>query len=268
MFIYGTAWKEDKTQACVEAALAAGFRAIDTANQRKHYYEAGVGAALNKVFSESRLKREDLFLQTKFTFLRGQDERLPYDPKAPLPEQVKQSFTSSLEHLGTDFLDSYILHSPSGSRGLVQDDWQVWGAMEKLHQEGKAKNLGISNVNLEQLASLYEKSRVKPSYVQNRCYASKGWDKAVRTYCLKNQIAYQGFSLLTANQEIFKEPKFLDLLKRVGCTAAQAIFKFSFESGMLPLTGTTDPAHMREDLKSSKVDLSTSDIQLIEELLT
>src|SRR5690242_6295332 len=92
--MYGTAWKEERTEALVREALAAGFTAIDTANQRKHYYEAGVGAALR----DNGFEREQLFVQTKFTYQRGQDQRLPYDPDAPLTVQVEQSLQSSLEH--------------------------------------------------------------------------------------------------------------------------------------------------------------------------
>src|SRR4051812_12714828 len=98
-FLYGTAWKEQDTQRCVEAALTAGFRGIDTANQRKHYFEAAVGEALKAAYSRGLVSREDLYLQTKFTFINGQDKRLPYDPDSPLEVQVNQSFESSLEHL-------------------------------------------------------------------------------------------------------------------------------------------------------------------------
>src|SRR6476659_4755240 len=92
--LYGTAWKEDETRALVEKSLAHGYRGIDTANQRKHYHEAGVGEALRAAFDRG-LARDALFLQTKFTFLDGQDHRLPYDPKARVAEMVAQSFASS-----------------------------------------------------------------------------------------------------------------------------------------------------------------------------
>src|SRR5688572_2377028 len=114
-FWYGTAWKEDRTEALTALALAAGFRAIDTANQRKHYHEAGVGAAIAK----SGIARDALYLQTKFTHAPGQDSRLPYDPNAPIAQQVAQSFRSSLEHLGTTYIDSYVLHGPSTPVGLA-----------------------------------------------------------------------------------------------------------------------------------------------------
>ena len=101
-FLYGTAWKEDRTPALTELALRMGFRGIDTANQRRHYFEAGVGEGLAAVCRAGLVTRDDLFLQTKYTYQPGQDRRLPYDPDAELATQVAQSMASSLEHLGTD----------------------------------------------------------------------------------------------------------------------------------------------------------------------
>ena len=112
-FLYGTAWKEDRTAALVELALQSGFRGIDTANQRRHYFEAGVGEGLAAAYRAGVVTRSDLFLQTKFTYRDGQDHRLPYDPQADLSTQVAQSMASSLEHLGTDYVDSFVLHGPA-----------------------------------------------------------------------------------------------------------------------------------------------------------
>src|SRR5438874_1536339 len=102
-FFYGTAWKEDRTEALVREALIAGFRAIDTANQRMHYNEAGVGAGVAAYLADGTVGRDRLFLQTKFTYADAQDSRLPYDPKAGAGVQVEQSFAKSLEHLRTDY---------------------------------------------------------------------------------------------------------------------------------------------------------------------
>ena len=110
-FLYGTAWKEDRTAALTELALRAGFRGIDTANQRRHYFEAAVGEGIAAASRAGIARRADLFIQTKFTYLPGQDHRLPYDPRADVETQVRQSFESSLEHLGTTYLDSYVLHT-------------------------------------------------------------------------------------------------------------------------------------------------------------
>src|SRR5438128_2586544 len=120
-FVYGTAWKENETQRLVELAIELGFRGIDTANQRRHYYEQAVGDGIAAAIRRGLVVRSDLFLQTKFTFRRGQDHRLPYDPEAPVAAQVEQSFASSLEHLGTDCVDSYMLHGPTQRMGLAAD---------------------------------------------------------------------------------------------------------------------------------------------------
>lgn len=262
-FLYGTAWKEDATQGCVSAALEAGFRGIDTANQRKHYYEAGVGQAVK----ESGLSRSELFLQTKFTFQRGQDQRLPYDPSASIATQVRQSFDSSLEHLHTDYLDSLVLHGPSVSNGesLAEDDWDAWRSMEEIHAKSKTRFLGVSNVNLSQLKQLWEGAKVKPRFAQIRCYARTAWDREVRNYCAEKNIMYQGFSLLTANKDVLNGSKVQKIAERLNATPSQVIFSFSRQVGMLPLTGTTDPVHMKQDLESLSITLSAEDLKAIEE---
>ena len=143
--LYGTAWKEDATESLVYGALATGFRGIDTANQRKHYFEEAVGRGLQRAFREGIAARADVWLQTKFTFRDGQDHRLPYDERAPIAEQVAQSFASSLAHLDVDTLDSLVLHGPSQRDGLGDDDVEAWRAMEGLAQAGKVAALGVSN---------------------------------------------------------------------------------------------------------------------------
>ncbi len=265
-FIYGTAWKELETERLVGLALKAGFRAIDTANQRRHYHEAGVGAALARAFKDGLLKREDLFLQTKFTDRGGQDHRLPYDPDADAATQVRQSFASSLEHLGTTFVDSYVLHGPSTRSGLGEHDRQIWRAMEEIAQEGKARVLGASNVALDQVEALWSFARVRPSYVQNRCYARFGWDSGVRAFCQANGIVYQGFSLLTANPHIVMHPEVGRIAAARKRTPAQVVFAFTMGIGILPLTGTTDERHMSEDLEALALELTPAERQAIERL--
>jgi diketogulonate reductase-like aldo/keto reductase len=264
-FLYGTAWKEEETQRLTELALHQGFRGIDTANQRRHYHEAAVGRAVAASVAGGVVAKQDLFLQTKFTFRRGQDDRLPYDPAAPLATQVEQSFASSLEHLGADVVDSLLLHGPTQRAGLTQDDWSVWRAMESIHDSGRVRLLGISNVTLEQLRRLCEKARIQPHFVQNRCYASQGWDRQVREFCTANGVTYQGFSLLTANRQALASPVFDRIAKRHGRTVSQVVFRFALEVGMIPLTGTSDAGHMRADLDVFDFRLAPEDIEQIQE---
>jgi diketogulonate reductase-like aldo/keto reductase len=265
-FLYGTAWKEDDTQRLTEFALRQGFRGIDTANQRRHYHEAAVGRALSALVKNGVVARDDLFLQTKFTFRRGQDHRLPYDPKAAIPIQVEQSFANSLEHLGAGMIDSYLLHGPTQRVGIAPADWAAWRAMEAIHDSGRVRFLGISNVTLEQLQSLCQEARVRPRFVQNRCYAVRGWDRRVREFCAVNELVYQGFSPLTANREAMARPELTRIAKRHGRTVSQVVFRFALEVGMIPLTGTNDTEHVREDLEVFECRLEPEEVHRIEGL--
>jgi len=265
-FVYGTAWKENETERLVRLALDAGFRGIDTANQRRHYFEAGVGEAVAKAIGEGLVRRDELFLQTKFTYVDGQDHRLPYDPKADFATQVRQSFDSSLEHLRVETIDSYVLHGPSRRHGLGSADQEVWRAMEQLNVAGRTRFLGISNVAIDQLEELCVGAKVRPTFVQNRCYARLGWDREIRAFCRGKGIVYQGFSLLTANVRELRHPAFQRLAQRLNRTPAQIIFRFALQVGMQPLTGTTDPQHMREDLDILDFELSDEDLRLIESI--
>ena len=262
-FMYGTAWKEEATTRLVQQALEAGFTAIDTANQLIHYDEAGVGEALVAAAKQG-FARDRLFLQTKFTPANGQDHRTPYDAYASITTQVQQSFDSSLAHLHTDYLDSYLLHGPYYRGGLGPEDWEVWAALEALYDSGRTKVIGVSNVTAGQLGELCERAKHKPMAVQNRCYAAFGWDKAVRELCRRHHIIYQGFSLLTANREVFVDPNVRAIAEKHETGVAQVVFRFAMQIGMLPLTGTTNPQHMATDLSSDRFTLTTDELQQIE----
>ncbi|HEY3392375.1 MAG TPA: aldo/keto reductase [Lacipirellulaceae bacterium] len=266
-FLYGTAWKEEATERLTGEALQQGFRGIDTANQRRHYDEAAVGRAVSAAITSGLVSRAELFLQTKFTFHRGQDHRLPYDPAAPIGVQVEQSLASSLAHFGTETVDSFVLHGPSVRTGLGDDDWAAWRAMEQMHDSGQARLLGISNVSLGQLQLLWREARVRPRFVQNRCYANLGWDRAIREFCAAHDIVYQGFSLLTANREVLAHPEAAQIAARHGRSMSQVVFRFALEVGMIPLTGTSDPRHMREDLEVFDFSLAPAEVRQIDYLL-
>ncbi len=263
-FIYGTAWKEDRTPALVELALRMGFRAIDTANQRRHYFEEGVGQGLAAAYRAGVVKREDIFLQTKFTYQRGQDHRLPYDPAASLSVQVAQSMASSLEHLATDSVESYVLHGPTSNYDWTDADAEVWEAMRKERDAHRTRFLGVSNVSVEHLQQMESTRTELPTFVQNRCYARLGWDREVRHFCREHNIIYQGFSLLTANQEVSHHPLIARLAASTGATPTQIIFSFAQRIGILPLTGTTSAEHMTQDLASREINLPSEAVNAIE----
>lgn len=262
-FMYGTAWKKEATKSLVELAVENGFTAIDTANQLIHYDEARVGEALLALKAKG-VNRESLFLQTKFTNVNGQDHRTPYDAKASLTTQVKQSIDSSLQHLHTDHLDSYVLHGPFYRNGISDKDWEIWSEMEAQYKAGKTKTIGVSNVSSAQLSELCAAAKVKPMFVQNRCFAVTNWDQAVREICASERIIYQGFSLLTANSHVLGSPLVQALCKKYEASPAQIIFAFSLQIAMLPLTGTSSAAHMKEDLRSERIKLTPEELKDLE----
>ena len=265
-FLYGTAWKEDRTPALTELALRMGFRGIDTANQRRHYFEAGVGQGLAAAYRAGVVTRADVFLQTKFTYQRGQDHRLPYDPAADLGTQVAQSLRSSLEHLGTDQVDSYVLHGPAAGPAWTHDDTEVWAAMVRERAQGRTRFLGVSNVGIWHLEQMAATGAEAPAFVQNRCFARLGWDRDVRAFCAERKIVYQAFSLLTANPEVLGHPLVARIAARCRATRAQVVFRFAQAVGMLPLTGTSDGEHMTQDLAGREVSLTDEEVGTLESL--
>ena len=189
--LYGTAWKGARTAALVERALELGFRGLDTACQPKHYDEAAVGRGLAACLGRG-LRRADVYVQTKFTPLGGQDpERIPYDAEAPLREQVEQSCSASLKNLGVSQLDAWLLHSPFARR---VDTLEAWRAMEAAVDAGRVRALGISNCyEPAALRALWRDARIKPSIVQNRFHRKTGYDREIRAFCREHGLRYQSF---------------------------------------------------------------------------
>lgn len=205
--LYGTAWKAERTAELVHLAILQGFRGIDTAAQRKHYREDLVGLGVQSACKALGLSRKDIWLQTKFTPISGQDVQgpIPYDPEANVADQVCSSFKHSLQHLhpaatlpdirqlfiqyavsaknGSHqpeaplqdvYIDSYLFHSPLST---LQATLEAWRVMEALVDAGLVRYIGFSNVYDPHIFSvLFEKARIKPYVLQNRWHASTGHD--------------------------------------------------------------------------------------------
>ncbi len=263
--IYGTAWKKDRTADLVVQAIQAGFRGIDTAGQPKHYNEALVGTAIQRL-KDHGIEREALFLQTKFTPLSGQDPRqVPYDQNSPVELQIAQSFETSKKNLQTEYVDSLVLHSPIAPHALLM---KAWNAMEKIYKTGGARQLGISNCYYtEVIRSLYADADVKPAVVQNRFYQETGYDANLRRWCSDHGVIYQSFWTLTANPHILASNTVRTIAKRYQKTEAQIFFRYLSHSGIVPLTGTTSEQHMKEDLGIFDFELSSEDLKKVSLLL-
>ena len=266
-FLYGTAWKELETERLTRLALEAGFRGIDTANQRRHYHEAGVGAAVRAAIADGLVTRDELFIQTKFTSVGGQDHRLPYDPGADDATQVRQSFASSLEHLGVERIDSYVLHGPSSRIGLDASDLAVWAAMEALHAAGKTRFIGVSNVALDQLELLCDAREHAAGLRAEPLLRAERLGR--RDPRLLPRARHRLPGLLAAHRE-HRAPAHArvraDRQRAWGGRRRRWSSASRSRSGMQPLTGTTDPAHMREDLGMYDFELSAEDVRLVEDI--
>lgn len=251
--IYGTAWKKEKTADLVTKAVKYGFRAIDTACQPRHYHEVGVGEALKRLMEEG-FNRQDLFIQTKFTPINGQDPfNIPYDKNAPLSDQVAQSFEASKKNLGVSYIDSLLIHSPLESIGQTLIAWK---AMESIHHRGEVKQIGLSNCyDLEALKMLYEAATVKPTILQNRFYVDTGYDGEIRKWCKEQKVVYQSFWTLTASPQILSSELVQKAAETHQKTAPQIVFRVLIDIGVVPLTGTTSDQHMKEDLAVSNFNL-------------
>ena len=264
--IYGTAWKKERTADLVTAAVTAGFRGIDTACQPKHYEEPLVGEALQRLAREG-IRRESLYVQTKFTPLGGQDPmKIPYDPEAPLEQQVLQSFAASKRNLQTDYVDSLVLHSPLFPFAHLM---RVWRAMEQIAQQGGAKQLGISNCyDLEVLERLHTQAEVKPAVLQNRFYRDTLYDDDLRRWGDAHGVIYQSFWTLTANPHLLGSREVLTLARKYRKTEPQILFASLRHLGIVSLTGTTNPEHMHDDLDSLALTLEPDEVATVRGLIT
>ena len=246
--VYGTAWKKEDTSHHVSEAVKAGFRFIDTACQPKHYNEPGVGKGWTAAANELGLQRTDLFLQTKFTSISGQDpNNIPYDHTASLEAQVARSLEVSLLNLQTSYLDSWVMHSPMST---IEETMVVYRVMEQAVDDGKVLRLGISNCyDYDQFTTIYDKARIKPSVLQNRFYGDSNWDQDLRRFCKQNNIWYQSFWTLTANRHALATNEAQDWASSKQLTPQTLLYAYLMSLGYgTPLDGTTNVDHMKEDI--------------------
>jgi len=246
--VYGTAWKKEETARLVSEAVHSGFRFIDTACQPKHYNEPGVGLGWTAAAAELGLQRTDLFLQTKFTSIPGQDpNNIPYDRTASLEAQVAESLQVSLRNLQTPYLDSWVMHSPMPT---IEETMTAYRVMEQAVDDGKALRLGISNCyDYTEFTTIYEMARIKPVVLQNRFYADSNWDQELRKFCSENGIWYQSFWTLTANRDALATPEAREWADSKNLTPQTLLYAYLMSLGYgTPLDGTTNQQHMKEDV--------------------
>lgn len=250
--IYGTAEKEDAS--LVFDAIKAGFRGLDSAAQPQSYDEEVVGEAIRRALDPPELgglglRREDLYVQTKFTTPRGQDfssGNAPYDPEDPIPIKVSKSIESSLRKLGVTWIDTLLLHGPMP---MIAETLEVWKAFESLVPH-RTRNLGLSNVSLQEIESVCAEATIVPAVVQNRFLPRTRYNTDVRTFCVFRNINYQAFSIMRSNHHLLADNIVGWLAERTGSTRQEALFALvlSLGSNHSVLIGTKDATKATSDL--------------------
>jgi diketogulonate reductase-like aldo/keto reductase len=242
------------TKNATKAALEAGFRLLDTAE--RYRTESEVGEAMQEVFKEGKIKRDDVFVVTK---LWNTNHR---------PERVKPAFEASLKKLQLHFLDLYLIHTPFAfqpgndqdprdANGNVIYDKGVtlldtWKALEDLVRAGKCKAIGLSDVSLEQVQPIVEAARIKPAvvHVESHPYLPE-WE--LLNYCKKNGIVLQAFAALGHSSEpkLLEDPVVTAIARRVNKTPAQVLLAWAIQRGTALLTTSKTPSRIQENFEVS-----------------
>src|SRR5215472_9432917 len=222
------------TKNATSAALEAGFRVIDTAE--RYRTEREVGEAMQEVFKEGKIKREEVFLITK---LWNTNHR---------PERVKPACEASLKKLQVDFVDLYLIHTPFAFQPgdeqdprdengkVIYDDGvtlqDTWRALESLVDEGRCKAIGLSDVDVEKTKEIVESARIKPAvvHVESHPYLPE-WE--LLEFCNKNGIVLQAFAALGHSTEpkLLNDPVITSIAKRVNKTPSQVLLAWAVQRG-------------------------------------
>ena len=242
------------TKKATTVALEAGFRQFDSAERYRN--EKEVGEAMQEVFKEGKIKREDVFIATK---LWNNNHR---------PERVKPAFEASLKRLQLDHVDLYLIHTPFAfqpgeeqdprdeSGKVIYDDGvtllDTWGALESLVDEGKCKAVGLSDVSVEKAKEIFESARIKPAvvHVESHPYLPQ-WE--LLEFCNKNGIVLQAFAALghSAEPKLLDDPVITSIAKRLSKTPAQVLLAWAVQRGTALLTTSKTPSRIKENFNIS-----------------
>ena len=242
------------TKNATKAALEAGFRQFDSAERYRN--EREVGEALQEVFKEGKIKREDVFLATK---LWNSNHR---------PERVKPAFEASLKRLQVDYIDLYLIHTPFAFQPgeeqdprdengkVIYDDGitllDTWRALENLVDEGRCKAIGLSDVNVEKAKPIVESARIKPAviHVESHPYLPE-WE--LLEFCNQNGIVFQAFAALGHSSEprLLDDPVITSIAKKVNKTPAQVVLAWAVQRGTALLTTSKTPSRIKENFDIS-----------------
>lgn len=233
----------------VKVALEVGYKHIDTA--AAYGNEVSVGKAIR----DSGISREEIFVTTK---LKNDDHGY---------ETTKKAFNKSLEELGMDYVDLYLIHWPNPI--MFRDKWeevnaQTWKAMEELYEEGKIKAIGVSNFRKHHLKELLKTSKIIPTVNQIRLCPGDTPEDLIQ-FCTGKGILLQGYSPLGTGK-IFEVPEMIEIAKKYNTTVASVSLKWSIQRGFLPLPKSVTPERIKSNVEFFEINLSEEDIAVINSL--
>ncbi|WP_155286307.1 aldo/keto reductase [Lacticaseibacillus zhaodongensis] len=241
---FGT-WQIPQAQAeeSVTNALELGYRHIDTALVYRN--ERGVGAAINN----SGIPRDQIFVTTK----------LPAETKTYAG--AKRDFETSLQNLGLDYVDLYLIHAPWpwAKRGGNYDEGnkEAWKAMEEIYQSGRAKAIGISNFGVPEMKNIFEGATVKPMVDQIRYHVGYTED-AITKFAQDNGLLVEAYSPL-ATGRLLQDKDLTDIAAHYNASIAQLGIKFCLQNGLLPLPKATHREHAKSN---TQLDFTISDTDM------
>ncbi|MBO0601993.1 aldo/keto reductase [Sporosarcina sp. E16_3] len=236
-------WKipDDEAKNAVEQALEAGYRLIDTAKIYRN--EVGVGKAL----AASTVPREDLFITTK---LWNADQGY---------ENTLKAFDESLEKLGLDYVDLYLIHWPTPMFDTYVDTYK---ALETIYKEGRAKAIGVCNFDIEHLQRIINECEVMPSVNQVECHPYLQQTE-LKAFCKEHGILFEAYSPLMNGTKVLQDPVIQEIANQYGKTPAQVILRWHLQTDVVAIPKTVTPSRMDENINVFDFELSDADLDKI-----
>lgn len=243
---------DDQAAEAVKAAVALGYRHIDTA--QAYGNERGVGEGVRTC----GVPREELFVVSKVAA-----EHKTY-------ESAAASIDETLAKMGLDYLDMMIIHSPQpwvevnqSENRYVEGNRAAWRALEDAYKAGKLKTIGISNFQVGDIESLLETAEIKPMVNQILCHISNTPLELVE-YCQKNGIAVEAYSPI-AHGEILHQPEIQAMAEKYGVSVPQLCIRYTLQLGTISLPKTGNPEHMKTNAEVD-FEISAEDMEVLKNI--
>ncbi|GAB3053561.1 aldo/keto reductase [Virgibacillus ainsalahensis] len=239
---YGV-WKvpNDEAKTAVEQAVKTGYRLIDTA--KVYGNESGVGEAL----ANTNAAREDLFITTKvWNADQGYDNTL-------------KAFDESLEKLGLDYVDLYLIHWPTPKYDTYVETYK---ALEKLYKDGRTKAIGVCNFDIEHLQRILDECDVKPAVNQVECHPYLQQTE-LKKFCEAHDILLEAYSPLMNGTNVMQDNTIKEIADQYGKTPAQIILRWHLQSDVIVIPKTVTPSRMEENLDVFDFELREADMESI-----